>query len=229
MKSKKINQIFSVIIFSIFLFSCQEGPSQTDPNYQGPPKGHIITVERAQEMYDSYSQRRVPIIKKYEDSISSTTPYSPTRYAEFDLETMKQYIAYLEHEAKQAKVDVKTLRIYLSNYPKDAKFPNGETVKYPRQNSLFIVPTMEHKGSNVGFSIEEMDGKYTAVPINKGKMMSNERKENEGKGGPNGELNEAGFFLPTSSTQGGTTSLILNDAHITPPPSSGPNDFGDNN
>lgn len=230
MKSKVIDRFFFITIFSLLLLSCQEGPSQTEPPYDGPPKGHIITVERAQEMYDAYSQRRVPIIKEYEDSITSGTKmFSPTRYAEYDLKTIKQYIAYIEHEAKQANVDINTLRIYLSNYPKSTNYPNGDAVKYPRQNSLFVVPTMDYNGNNVGFSIKEVDGKYNAVPIRKEERI-NDQNNDEGKGGPNGELNEAGFFLPYSSTlQVGTTSLIFNEGTITPPPASGTNDFGENN
>lgn len=195
----------------------------SNPGPVTPPK-EIISVERAAEMYESYSARRVPIIKKYEDSITSDgSLFKPTRFAEYDLETIKQYIAYVEYQAKQAEVDVKTLRFYLSNYPNSEKYANGDKVRYPRRNSFFILPTMEYNGDNVGFSIEEVDGKFTAVPINKG---TNKKEEGQNKAQTNseGQLNEAGFFMVgSSSVQGGTTSLILNDGQLVPPP--GPNDF----
>tara|TARA_R110000823_G_scaffold243818_3_gene368046 strand:+ start:29560 stop:30195 length:636 start_codon:yes stop_codon:yes gene_type:complete len=210
------------------LFSCQDPTTHTEPPYEGPPKDHIISVDRAQEMYDAYLQRRVPIIKRYEDSIAADgSKFTPTRYAEYDLETIKQYIAYIEHEAKEANVDIKTLRFYLSNYPDSDKFPNGDTVKYPKRNSFFVVPTMAYEGQNVGFYLEEIDGVYTALPINRNRLNKNDKNQTQDE--PQGSVNEAGFFSSTNSAAvgNGTTSVILNDGGVAPPP--GTNDFGDSN
>lgn len=228
MRTKLIAPLLLLIFFNLLFISCQE--ITTDPD-QGPvkPPTEIISVERATEMYDSYSSRRLPIIKKYEDSVvSDTSPFTPTRYAEYDLETIKQYVAYVEYKAKQANVDVKTLRFYLSNYPNSEEFNNGDEVRYPRRNSLFMLPTMDYNGENVGFSIEEINGKYTAVPINKSENTT-EKDQNKAQTNEDGQLNEAGFFLAGSSViQGsGTSSLILNDGNIMPPPKR--DDFGNNN
>lgn len=215
------------IIFS--LFSCKEPGTHNESPYEGPPKDHIISVDQAREMYDAYSQRRVPIIQRYEDSIAADSSFTPTRYAEYDLETIKQYIAYIEHEATKAEVDIKTLRFYLSNYPDSEKFQNGDIVKYPKRNSLFVLPTMEYEGDKVGFYLEDIEGKYTAVPIKKrtGTQQGVNQKRNEDE--PAGNVNEAGFFISNAATvQGGGTSLVLNDGQITPPPA-GPDDFGGDN
>lgn len=227
METKITNRLLSLIFISSIFFSCQDTTTHGEPYYEGPPKGYIISVERAGEMYDAYSQRRVPIIQAYEQSISAdSSKFEPTRYAEYDLETVKQYIAYIEHEANQANVDIKTLRFYLSNYPNSKTFSNGDPVKYPRKNSFFVVPTMDVSGKNVGFSIEETGGKYTAVPINRRPSMQ-ERNQDTDQKDSTGQMNEAGFFMSNStSVQGGTTSLILNESHLSPPP--GNNDFGNN-
>ena len=227
MRTKLISPLLFLIFIYLTFISCKESTGTIDPGPIKPPK-QIISVERASEMYENYSARRVPIIKKYEDSaVSDTTPFTPTRYAEYDLETIKQYVAYVEYQAKQAKVDVKTLRFYLSNYPNSETFPNGDKVRYPRRNSFFVLPTMEYNGKNVGFSIEEVDGKYTAVPINK-RATGNEKGQNKAQTDSEGQLNEAGFFMAGSTTVqgGGTTSLILNDGQLVPPP--GDNDFNNN-
>lgn len=208
--------------------SCQEPKEMSGQGPVKPPK-EIISVEHASEMYDSYSLRRVPIIKKYEDSVDSkSVKFTPTRYAEYDLETIKQYVAYVEYQAKQAKVDVKTLRFYLSNYPNDEKFPNGDKVRYPKRNSLFVLPTMEYKGENVGFSIEEVDGEYSAVPISK-RNANREKAQNKVQIDSKKQLNEASFFMSGSATvqASRTTSLVLNDGQIMPPP--GKDDFGNAN
>jgi len=230
MKTQNLSPILLLIFISFFLFSCQQPATHTEPPYEGPPKGYIISVDRAQEMYDGYTDRRVPIIRKYEDSIvADSAKFTPTRYAEYDLETIKQYIAYIEHEAAKAEVDIKTLRFYLSNYPDSEKFPNGDVVKFPKRNSFFIVPTMKNDEGNVGFYIEEREGKYTAMPINKRPTTGMETPQDEEQ--KEVKVNEASFlsFNNTTAAQGGgTTSLIMNESHITPPPP-GSNDFGGDN
>ncbi|SRX55265.1 hypothetical protein AEQU1_02287 [Aequorivita sp. CIP111184] len=226
----KMTKLFMLLFFTnLLLFSCQEPSTHDESPYEGPPKDHIISVERAGEMYDAYTQRRVPIIKKYEDSIAlDGSNFEPTRYAEYDLQTVKQYIAYIEHEAGQANVDIKTLRFYLSNYPNSDKFANGDVVKYPRKNSFFVVPTIAYEGKNVDFSIEEVDGKPTAVPISR-VNSTKEINQNKRQADSTGQMNEAGFFISnnTAVQGGGTTSLILNDTQLAPPPGTG--GFGNNN
>lgn len=226
MKTRLINPILFLIFITLMFFSCQEPGNTSDPGPVKPPS-EIISVERASEMYENYSSRRVPIIKKYEDSVVSGPSFTPTRYAEYDLETIKQYIAYIEYEAKQAKVDVKTLRFYLSNYPNSEKFSNGDKVRYPRRNSFFILPTMEYNGENVGFSIEEIEGKYSAIPIARDTIKMG-KVNSKAQNVSNGQLNEAGFFMSASSTvlSAGSKSLILNDGQLVPPP--GPDDFSHN-
>jgi hypothetical protein len=229
MKSRNTYGFMAVIFISIGFFSCQEQPAGPDPGPVTPPK-QIISVERAKEFYDTYTERRSAIIREYEDSISTdSSKFMPTRYAEYDLATIKQYISFIEQEAKDANVKVKTLRFYLSNYPNSSTFPNGDAVKYPRKNSIFIVPTMDQNGENVGFAIQEIQrGQPTAVPIRDiiGDTIAN------GKGTatvlPKKVMNEAGFFMANSTTvQGmGTQSLVLDDGNIGPPPPH--NDFGGN-
>lgn len=229
MKAQMTNRLLLLISINLMFFSCQEPTTHNELPYEGPPKENIISEERAQEMFDAYSQRRVPIIQQYEDSIASDgSIFEPTRYAEYDLKTIKQYIAYIEHEAMQANVDINTLRFYLSNYPNSDKFPNGDVVKYPRRNSFFVVPTMAYEGENVGFSIEEVDGKYTAVPIER-RATQQEGNQDKGQVDATGQMNEAGFFMSNTTTVqgGGTTSLIFNDGGVAPPPGTG--DFGNNN
>jgi len=214
------------LFFGIFFIGCEDS-TQGEPPYEGPPK-EIITVKQAFEMYGSYSTRRVPLIQRYEDSISDdSSKFTPTRYAEYELKAIKQYIAYIEHEAKEAGVNVNTLRFYLANYPDSGKFDGGAVVRYPRRNTFFVVPTTDIDGKNEGFSIEEINGKPTAVAISR--KMGRENGAQKSQSDTTAQVNEAGFFMPNStSVQGsGTTSLILNDGSIVPPPGTDDFDTGD--
>jgi hypothetical protein len=212
---------------SLLLFSCQNTTHNDNPPPVDPPK-QIISAEQAKEMYDTYTDRRVSIISEFEDSISADgTIFTPTRYAEYDLETIKNYIAYIEQESKKASVDIKTLRFYLSSYPNSNKFQNGGAVKYPRRNTFFVLPTMDYEGKNVGFSVEETDGKYTAVPINR-RTTKPEGNQDTRQADSTGQMNEAGFFMMNNAaTMEVNSSLILNESTLSPPPA-GANDFGIN-
>jgi hypothetical protein len=223
MNSKSSIFLLLFVFVNGFFFSCKD--TDSGPISHDAPR-EIISVAQAFEMYDAYSTRRVPIIQKYEDSISSdSASFEPTRYAEYDLKTIKQYIAYIEHEAMKANVEINTLRFYLSNYPDKEKFEDGKPVRYPRKNSFFVVPTIDHKGKNVGFSIEENDGKFSAVPISRRNVGENETQKTEKDS--TGQQNEAGFFVSNSNvSSSGASSLILNDGNLTPPP--GTEDFGKN-
>ncbi len=220
----KMRKHFILFLFSIFIFSgCQE-PMIHEPPYEGPPK-QIITVQRAKELYDTYTSRRLPIIQKYEDSISQdSVGFNPSRYVEYDYETITQYIAFIEHEAKEANVEIAGMRFYFSNYPDSDKFPNGDVVKYPRKNTVFIVPTMNQNGKEVGFLIEETDGKKTAVPIYD-RVGDTTRNKATAVVLPKAKMNQAGF-LSSSSSSSSTVSLILDDGGVIPPPQQ-KTDFGD--
>ena len=75
--------------------------------------------------------------------------------------------------------------------------------------------------------IEEIDGKYTAVPINR-HPTGNDRSQDQKKNDSTGQMNEAGFFMSGDAVDGGSgSSLILNDGGVAPPPGTG--DFGGNN
>ena len=79
MKAQTLQHLLLLLCINLMLFSCQDPVTHTEPPYEGPPKDHIISVDRAQEMFDAYSQRRVPIIKKYEDSIAADgSKFTPT-------------------------------------------------------------------------------------------------------------------------------------------------------
>ena len=217
----KLLKKITMLLLAFSIFSCHEPIATAPPYYEGAPK-QIITIERAKEMYDNYSNRRVPIIQEYERPNSDSTVFNPTRYAEYDYETIKQYIAFIEYEAEKAEVDVKSLRFYLSNYPDAEKFPNGEVVRYPKQNTFFIVPTTNINDEEVGFFIDqEASGKSVAVSIREGLKV---RSLNQGRvDSPKNEMNYAGFF--TSATVGTPISLVLNDGSVIPPPPQA-TDFG---
>ncbi len=149
--------------------------------------------------------------------------FDVARYTYYDYKTIKQYLAYIEQEAEKAGVEIASLRFYFSNYPDREAFDDGKKVVHPRQNSIFLMPTVSRDGQDYGFFIREGESGSEVVLLN-GQL---EPRTTAGMG-VNGTVeyrSEAGFVpVLTLNNAGsatvlqGDTSLILNEGNSAPPP-----------
>lgn len=229
-KKLKKNPCGGVLLISFLILnfiSCGEIKEEKPRagNEEVKPPEQIIDVAEAQQMFKNYSERRVPLIEHYEDSINvyvkkSTDTFSVARYTSYDYATIKQYLAFIEQEAQKANVEVSSLRFYFSNYPDDQRFANGDPIKHPRQNSIFIMPTMKKEGNEFGFYTAETE-QGQVVPV----LLTYDLKKYEPNGigvAKEGDAKSyAGFSTPgnASPTAFSTSqSLILNRSTGAPPP-----------
>lgn len=170
----------------------------------------IISLEEAKELYDTYTRRRAELILKTEGPDDEGIPFEPARFAAFDYNTIKQYMAFIEQEAASANVDISTLRFYFGNYgEKEA----GQDKS--RRNTVFLVPTTKSNGQDYGFYIATgPDGKPLAEPI-RNKVGSAE-ESGMGSRGNSQERSYAGFAKAALLQSG--QSLVLNKGNSGPPP-----------
>lgn len=231
-------------LFSI-LIACENHEDPKATNTQAP--GQIISVGQAKQMFDSYTTRRVPIIKRYEERVDSSQAFDPTRFGEYEYETMKNYMAFIESEAALAKVKIGGLRFYLTNYPAAATFMDGKPVKHPRQNSFILVPTTDVDGEQQGFITRTTaNGGRTVVLIKDWLLeqpLPEQQQENQletpkqtgslSKQENFGSLKPQFLFInPITGiampmVDGEDISLILNESNLRPPPPDQETDFDD--
>ncbi|SNR30865.1 hypothetical protein SAMN04488009_1123 [Maribacter sedimenticola] len=155
---KRPNSIATLMLCSLLMLSivsCNQEPKKEKPV---PPvveaPANIISLDEANVIYDNYTKHRVTLIEPYEQQREQDEDFTAGRFVDFDYDTIKQYIAYIDQEAKDAGVNkVTKLRLYFANYPNSDKFPNGKKVIHKRQNSIFMVPTLDKGGINYGFFI----------------------------------------------------------------------------
>jgi hypothetical protein len=138
----------------------QEGDDDPKEEEVVDPPEQIVSLEQAKETYDNYSERRVGLIEESERPKEDGSKFEATRYTYYDYGTIKQYLAYIEQEAKQAGVEISSLRFYFSNYPDSTSFADGREVIHPRQNSIFLIPATEKEGLEYPFILEDKDGKW---------------------------------------------------------------------
>lgn len=154
----KFNVILSTTTFLIVsVVALVVGCKQTDqepPVSHDPPK-QLISLKRANEMY-----------KAYQDRFNAVTEHrqgkEDARYGWHPIEFYKNYIAYLEHEAKNAKVKISGLRLYYVAYPEDA-----EAKEYAGYQTYIFVPTYqdEKTGKHIAFDPTHLDDNGVPIPI----------------------------------------------------------------
>ncbi|MAN59644.1 MAG: hypothetical protein CMC08_07395 [Flavobacteriaceae bacterium] len=227
-RNSKYLYLFCITAF--FLVGCEnQVPKEEEPVPVEAPK-QVIPLAQAKQLYDTYTERRVPIIKEYEAANGDSTEFTPTRLGEYDYETLKRYLAYIEYEAKTAGVEISKMRFYFVNYPDAKKFDDGSPVPFPKQNTFFLVPTMKKDGNDYAFlTDDDANGNRVAVLVKDrvGRLGGEQRvpgKIGKTAGWSGGMLS----INPSFQDEGeGEHSLILNESHVIPPPPDAETDFDD--
>lgn len=206
-KKKIFHFIFPLALLAI-ISSCneqkKEHEEQPEPVTEVKPPAQIISTKKAQVLFDTYSERRAPLIQEYEDKLDPSTTFDVARYGYYDLETLKNYITFIEQEAKKANVKISNLRFYLANYPDSKEY------KHPKQNTFFIAPTTTVDGKDYAFSVVT-DGKTYKPKLLKDNFIIKPFKETT--------TEEASFFPKISFfNEDDEQSLILNEFGLFPPP-----------
>jgi hypothetical protein len=214
MKNNRKVALAFLSIFLLFLGACQEGPKKDEPRNSEPPQEEkvtppegIISLEESKSLYDNYTKNRVDMIQQYEAERSPDEAFIPARLTAFTYADIKQYMAYVEQEAKEAGVKIESLRFYFANYPDQERFPDGKKIVHPRQNSIFVVPTTMMDGEEYGFYIDA-DGK--AKPI--------KNLVGESSIGSMDKGNTSKASMVPTLFQKDVTSLNLNHGNSNPPP-----------
>ena len=157
--------LFVCCATAFMVSGCQQQQKQANSNQSEvdsdvrPPSG-IISKKQAQMLYDNYSRFRVPEIDSFEQGRRPNEEFKATRFLSIEFQRLKDYIAYVENEAKLAQVPVENFRIYLATNPADSK------AKFPRRNTVFILPTTKKNGLEFGFfTVTEGENSRRALPI----------------------------------------------------------------
>lgn len=172
----------------------------------------IIPISRAREMYNEYgSYRRTGLIELHENNIAGHTNFKATRYAEFRYEKLKAYMAHLECIDQKLKSNRKQginhVRIFFANYP--SAFSDGTEIKTETYTN--------DQGDPVEVSYAGKNTVILAPTTNIDNTDQCFQYQENGTG-----INVADF----NTNSAGYSSLILDEAGLTPPPPKPPDYFG---
>ncbi len=172
-----------MLLLLIGLGSCQPKTEEPKEEKPVPPPGQIITIANAKGYYDNYSERRVPLIQRYEDSINRGNgkerdqeqyEKDPKKGADKGaLKSMQRSEAYEKFDvARYVYYDYKTIKDYITFIEQQAaaakvdistlrfyfsNYPDNEKFVHPRQNSIMISPALKKGDREFLFYIDDAD------------------------------------------------------------------------
>ncbi len=206
---KNTYNFLSMIVLVILFSACQEEPKkeireEADKEIVFEVPKQIISLEEADSLFVNYKKRRIPTIIASESETQDGKPFIPTEFVSFDIEVLKNYIGYVEQEAKNGGTKADSIRVYFGNYGNRSK-------KYNKKNTVFLLPTASVDGDYGGIYLDA-NGKAKLV-----RNWVNEQLNGTPKSQQKAEASILPSFLPSPKVQGGT-SLALNRGNGGPPP-----------
>ena len=120
---KSLFVIVGLVMSSLFVVSC-------DPTVEPPEQG--ISLEEAKMLESEFLRTRYGAINEALPNIDQDT-----RDFWFSIDTLKDYIAYVEQEAGAQGLDNLGIRIYYGAYPEGSEYPD------PGYATVFLVPTTQ--------------------------------------------------------------------------------------
>ncbi|ULC59438.1 hypothetical protein MBM09_00310 [Flaviramulus sp. BrNp1-15] len=219
MKYPTFLKILVFITIPVCMYSCKEENSKT------PPK-QIITIDEAVNMFKTEMNVKSKVVNPLLQKIYKDSTFEDTQFAWFSLEEMKAYINYIEAvQMENPDQKVSGIRVYFGRYNETSK-------KFANQQSVFLVPTVANSGINskyenlnhLPFGIipdnpeNPIKGTYTVLnQLVLNTDDKNSRIKNFQKNSNNKQEANFSFFLKNSNALK-TTSLILNEGELAPPP-----------
>ena len=127
------------------IVACNDAKKLETASKLGAPgvPSNIISVAQAIKMHDEYVNRIMPLIEK--DKLEKQNEaYQATQYLYLNLDSLKQYIAFLDKVQEKNNKKISGLRLYFAAYPNldDSKKAGFES-EYPGRETMFMAPTMQ--------------------------------------------------------------------------------------
>jgi hypothetical protein len=145
---------FSILFISLFIFSCKTECNHEDHKINDSRPSNAITYQEMAGMFNQYDngqklildKNRAAFTKDPNDTVESISHF-------YELNDLKQYIAYLEKISKEKEIKLTGLRIFSAAYPKN----HSDKLLRGRQTLVFM-PTAKI-GDNNGVAFEPLYSK----------------------------------------------------------------------
>jgi hypothetical protein len=139
---------FSILFISLFIFSCKTECNHQDQKINDSRPSNAISYQEMAGMFHQYDTGQKKVLDKYraaftkdpKDAIESVSHF-------YELNDLKQYIAYLEKISKEKEITLTGLRIFSAAYPRE----HSDKSLRGRQTLVFMPTTKIGDKNNVAF------------------------------------------------------------------------------
>lgn len=201
----KFNQLYVLFIFSIIaLSSCTNECKHEEHSINDSRPENAITYQEMASMFHQYDVGQKKILDKYrKDFTNDSTDATESISHFYEIDQLKQYIAYLEKLSKEKEIKLTGVRIFSAAYPKE-----HSDKKLRGRQTLIFMPTAEI-GNRNGVAFEPLYSKK-GQPVNFTEFLNKFSSEETKK------VMRASF-LPLFSQENGLNSSGTNKLEPTPP------------
>ncbi|WP_343328768.1 hypothetical protein [Polaribacter staleyi] len=158
---KTLYRLYQILFLSLFIFSCQTEVEREAPKVDDSRPSNAITYKEMASMFHQYDVGQKPILDQYRKEFTGDPKDATESISHFyELNQLKQYIAYLEKLSNEKNIKLTGIRIFSAAYPKDY---SDELVR--GRHTLIFMPTADTKEQkNVAFEpLYSKDGQ--AIPF----------------------------------------------------------------
>jgi hypothetical protein len=133
-------------------------PCEDCDKYKGEKPKTTINYKQAITLQKEYLETRSRFLNKYLNE-QGIIEGDDVREVWYDLETIKQYISYVEAQAKKKGYENLGMRVYFGAYPKEANMGK------PGYSTAFFVPTFKRKNSGMNLVYQDGDDNVNMTDV----------------------------------------------------------------
>ncbi|KGL58978.1 hypothetical protein [Polaribacter sp. Hel1_85] len=159
---KIVQKFFPILFLSLFILSCETKCDHRDHEINDSRPSNAITYQEMADMFHQYDVGQKKVLDKYRADLTKNPNDAIETISHFyELDDLKQYIAYLEKLSKEKEIKLTGIRIFSAAYPKEHsdKSLRGRqtlvfmpTAKIGDSNGVAFEPLYSKKGNPIPFT-----------------------------------------------------------------------------
>ena len=111
---------FSILFISLFIFSCKTECNHEDPKINDSRPSNAISYQEMAGMFNQYDIGQKKVLDKYRAAFTKDPKDAIESISHFyELNDLKQYIAYLEKSSNEKEIKLTGIRIFSAAYPRE--------------------------------------------------------------------------------------------------------------
>ncbi|MDN3618557.1 hypothetical protein QWY81_03690 [Polaribacter undariae] len=159
---KTVFKFYQIFFLALFIISCRSEAISQVAEVDSSRPSNTITYKEMASMFHQYDVGQKPVLDKYRKELTGDANEIESISHFYDINQLKQYIAYVERLSKEKDIKLTGIRIFSASYPKD--YP--EELLRGRQTLIFMPTADTKEKKNVAYE-PLYSNKGEAIPFTK--------------------------------------------------------------